>query len=182
MSETSERYRLIGGGFDARVDATPADGWDAPSPCSEWTARDVVGHVVGNHRWLATPVQGGEPQPMADDEDPAEAWRGAFSTIRGLTEDRVAMGTLVDGPAGKMPFEQMLGRFVCMDVLIHTWDLARAVGADEQLDEASVSLAYAELKPMDEQIRSPGFFGPKLEPPPTADIQTEFLYFVGRRA
>ena len=182
MSETAERYRLIGGGFDARVEATPADGWDAPSPCSEWTARDVVGHVVGNHRWLVTAVRGGEPQPMADDEDPAEAWRGAYRAILALSEDPEAMGQLVDGPAGKMPFGQMLDRFVCMDVLVHTWDLARAVGADEHLDEASVSQAYETLKPMDEQIRTPGFFGPKLEPPPAADTQTEFLYFVGRRA
>ena len=182
MSETAERYRLIGDGFDARVDATPASGWDAPSPCSEWTARDVVGHVVGNHRWLAATVQGSEPQPMADDEDPAEAWRGAYRDVLALAEDPVAMGKLVDGPAGTMPFEEMLDRFVCMDVLVHTWDLARAVGADEQLDETSVSLAYATLKPMDEEIRSPGFFGPKLDPPPAADIQTEFLYFVGRRA
>jgi len=182
MSDTAQRYRLIGGGFDATVDATPADGWDAPSPCSEWTARQVVGHVVGNHRWLIATVRGGEPQPMGDDEDPAEAWRAAYAAIVDLTEDPAAMGELVDGPAGKMPFEQMLDSFVCMDVLVHTWDLARAVGTDEHLDEASVAQAYATLQPMDEQIRRPGFFGPKLEPPAGADLQTEFLYFVGRRA
>jgi uncharacterized protein (TIGR03086 family) len=182
MSDTSQRYRLIGDGFDARVAAVPADRWDAGSPCPEWTARDVVGHVVGNHRWLATTVRGGEPQPMAVDEDPAEAWRDAYAGILALAEDPVAMDELVEGPAGKMPFEQMLARFVCMDVLVHTWDLARAVGGDEQLDEGSVTQAYRTLKPMDEQIRQPGFFGPKLEPPADADVQTEFLYFVGRRA
>ena len=73
------------------------------------------------------------------------------------------MDELVEGPAGKMAFEQMLARFVCMDVLVHTWDLARAVGGDEQLDEGSVTQAYRTLKPMDEQIRQPGFFGPKLD-------------------
>ena len=119
---------------------------------------------------------------MGDDEDPAEAWRAAYAAIVDLTEDPAAMGELVDGPAGKMPFEQMLDSFVCMDVLVHTWDLARAVGTDEHLDEASVAQAYATLQPMDEQIRRPGFFGPKLEPPAGADLQTEFLYFVGRRA
>ena len=35
---------------------------------------------------------------------------------------------------------------------------------------------------MDVMIRQPNVFGPKLEPPPGVDLQTEFLYFLGRRA
>jgi hypothetical protein len=69
-----------------------------------------------------------------------------------------------------------------MDLLVHTWDLARAVGADEHLDEDSVRDAYETLKPMDAMIRQPKVFGPKLEPPLDADQQREFLYFLGRRA
>jgi hypothetical protein len=56
------------------------------------------------------------------------------------------------------------------------------VGADERLDEDSVRDAYEALKPMDVMIRQPNVFGPKLPPPPDADLQTEFLYFLGRRA
>jgi hypothetical protein len=56
------------------------------------------------------------------------------------------------------------------------------VGADERLDEDSVRHAYEVLKPMDAVIRQPNVFGPKLESPPGADLQTEFLYFLGRRA
>jgi uncharacterized protein (TIGR03086 family) len=81
-----------------------------------------------------------------------------------------------------MPAGEMISRFMSMDVLVHTWDLARTVGADEHLDEDSVRLAYDALKPMDAMIRRPGVFGPKLEPPAGADLQTEFLYFLGRRA
>ena len=69
-----------------------------------------------------------------------------------------------------------------MDVLVHTWDLARTIGADERLDEEFVRQAYEALKPMDAMIRQPRVFGPKLEPPAGADLQTEFLYFLGRRA
>jgi uncharacterized protein (TIGR03086 family) len=182
MNDTAQQYRLVASGFDARVNATSGDGWTAPSPCAEWTARDVVGHVVGNHRWLATRVRGGEAAPMTDDEDPAEAWRGAYGAVLAITEDPAAMAAMVEGPMGEMPFEQMLGSFVCMDVLVHTWDLARAGGTDERLDEASVGAAYETMKPLDDQIRQPGFFEPKLEPPVGADTQTEFLYFLGRRA
>jgi uncharacterized protein (TIGR03086 family) len=182
MSDATDRYRLVAAGFDARVKATPSDGWDAASPCAEWTARGVVGHVVSNHRWLATKIRGGEAGPMTDDEDPAEAWRHAWGTVLQITGDPAAMATIVEGPVGETPFEEALGSFVSMDLLVHTWDLARAVGADEHLDEASVELAYETMKPMDEQIRVPGVFGPKLDPPAGADTQTQFLYFLGRRA
>jgi uncharacterized protein (TIGR03086 family) len=182
MADGSEHYRLIAGGFDARVNAVVGGDWNAPSPCSEWKARDVVGHVVGNHRWLAAGVRGGETQPMADDEDPSEAWRNAYSAVLELTEDPVAMATKVEGPLGDMPFAEMLASFVCMDLLVHTWDLARAVGGDERLDEVSVSRAFETMKPLDDQIRQPGFFGPKVGPPAGADTQTEFLYFLGRQA
>jgi hypothetical protein len=35
---------------------------------------------------------------------------------------------------------------------------------------------------MDETIRQPGIFGPKLDPTAEADDQTKLLYFRGRRA
>ncbi|CAB4600988.1 unannotated protein [freshwater metagenome] len=80
-----------------------------------------------------------------------------------------------------MPAEQILGRLVATDVLVHTWALARAVGGDETLPVDAVEGAYSGLKPMDAMIRQPGVFGPKVEPPAGADLQTEFLCFLGRQ-
>jgi hypothetical protein len=84
----------------------------------------------------------------------------------------VAVAKEIDGPTGKMP----------AGLLVHTGDLARAVGADEHLDEDSVRHADEALKPTDIMIHQPQVFGPKLEPPAGADLQTEFLHFLGRRA
>jgi uncharacterized protein (TIGR03086 family) len=182
MSRVQERYRLTAGAFDARVLAAPASSWNEQSPCSEWRARDVVAHVVDNHRRLIAEVAGDESKPMATDEDPKMAWTSAYTAMSELTEDPEAMARSVQGPMGQMPLEQLLAQFVCMDMLVHTWDLARAVGGDEVLDEQSVRDAYETLKPMDTVIRQPKVFGPKLDPPPGADVQTQFLYFLGRRA
>ena len=88
----------------------------------------------------------------------------------------------MDGPTGKIPAGDAIGQFMTMDVLVHTWDLARTIGSDEHLDQDSVGRAYDALKPLDAMIRRPQVFGPKLEPPAGADLQTEFLYFLGRRA
>jgi uncharacterized protein (TIGR03086 family) len=119
---------------------------------------------------------------MAPDEDPRLAWDAATRALDEITGDSRALAEEVDGPAGRMPAGDLIDRFVTMDLLVHTWDLARAVGADERLDEEFVRSAYEVLKPMDAMIRQPRVFGPKLEPPPGADLQTEFLSFLGRRA
>ena len=72
----------------------------------------------------------------------------------------------------------MLG---CFDTLVHTWDLARAIGQDERLDADAVTFSFDALRPNDEAIRGPGSYGPRLDPPPGADEQTRFLAFLGRR-
>jgi len=182
VTEVRDRYRLVSNGFDAAVRAVAPDKWEAQSPCEKWRASDVVAHVVEGHRGVIAGVRGGESEPLGADEDPRQAWERATRAIDEITGDAQALAKEIDGPVGTMPAGEIIGRFVTMDLLVHTWDLARAVGADERLDEDSVRHAFEALKPMDAMIRQPNVFGPKLEPPPGADPQTEFLYFLGRRA
>ena len=68
------------------------------------------------------------------------------------------------------------------DHLIHAWDLARAIGADERLDRELVDACYQIAKPREELLKSTGMFGPRIEAPPGADRQTELLALFGRRA
>jgi uncharacterized protein (TIGR03086 family) len=138
--------------------------------------------VVENHRGVIASVRGGESKPLGADEDPRQAWEDASREVSEITGDPEEAATEMDGPTGKMPAGQIIGQFVTMDVLVHTWDLARTIGADERLDEGCVSQAYEALKPMDAMIRQPSVFGPKLEPPEGADVQTELLCFLGRQA
>lgn len=182
MSEDTDRFDQVADGFDQRVRAVPAGKWDAQSPCDEWKARDVVAHVVGNYRSMAAQATGGESTPMGADEDPVQAWTDAYDKMRGLKNDPETMAKSVNGPTGPVPFEQALGGLIAMDTTIHTWDLARAVGGDERLDQNAVRFSRGVLEPMDAMIRRPGVFGPKLEPPAGADEQTQLLYFLGRRA
>ncbi len=181
MSDVQDEYRLVSSGFDAVVKAVTPDQWGAQSPCEQWTARDMVAHVVEGHRGVVASVKGGESKPLGADEDPRQAWEDASRAIDEITGDAEAAATEIPGPTGTMPAGQIIGQFVTMDVLVHTWDLARTIGADERLDEGAVRQAYEALKPMDDVIRHPSVFGPKVEPPADADLQTEFLCFLGRR-
>ena len=182
MTEVQAKYRIAANAFDAAVSAVAPQQWGLQSPCEEWTARDIVRHVVSGHRGVIANVTGGEAKPLSADEEPKQAWESAFRVMGEIAGDADALAKEVDGPTGKMAAGDIIGSFVTMDVLVHTWDLARTVGADEHLDENSVRLAYEAMKPMDAMIRQPGVFGPKLDPPTGADMQTEFLYFLGRRA
>jgi uncharacterized protein (TIGR03086 family) len=182
MTDVQDRYRRIAAGFDAAVSAADPDKWGAQSPCELWSARDVAAHVVTGHRGVVAAVKGGEPAALSTGEDAKQAWEEARRAMEEIAGDAEALAEVVDGPTGKMAAGEIIGRFVTMDLLVHTWDLARAVGADEHLDDESVRHAYEALKPMDAMIRQPQVFGPKLEPPEGADLQTEFLYFLGRRA
>jgi uncharacterized protein (TIGR03086 family) len=181
MSDVIERYEGLAEQFGERVEAAPDDRWDAPAPCDGWTARDVVGHIVDSQRRLVAGVTGTPATPVGADEDPKEAWRSSFAAVKEALATPGALEKQVPSPMGPMPLEAMLGRLLSMDVLVHTWDLARATGGDEHLDQDAVAHAYEGIKPLDAMIRRPGVFGDKVEPPSDADLQTEFLCFLGRQ-
>ena len=164
--------------FDARVQAASADSWGNQSPCAEWKARDVVVHVANNLSGIGAGLGGAEGHEVCADEDIVAAWNRSRDSFLGVlpTAD---LSTSLPGPFGPMPAEQLIGRLISTDVLVHTWDLARSVGGDEALDAESVVQAYSGLKPMDAMIRSGTAFGPKIEVT-DAGLQTEFLSFLGR--
>lgn len=163
--------------------AAPDDAWDNQSPCEDWKARDVVKHVVDTQRRLVWRINGseGEPEPLPAGIDPKQAWNESYAATKEALQQPGALEKTVPGPMGDMPIEFAVGRIYASDVLIHTWDLARAVGGDEALDADAVSQAYKGLQPMDAMIRQNGVFGPKVEAPDGADEQTQFLCFVGRK-
>ena len=120
MTQVQDSYRLVSSGFDAAVRAVSPDEWEAQSPCEQWTARDVVAHVVEGHRGVIAAVRGGASEPMGADEDPKQAWENASRAIDEITGDPNAAAKEMDGPTGKMPAGQIIGQFVTMDVLVHT--------------------------------------------------------------
>ena len=87
---------------------------------------------------------------------------------------------------GPSTFAQQVDMICTPDVLIHTWDLARAAGLDEALDPGEVARNAAGVEAMppevDQAMRDSGHYGPRVEVPADADAQTRLLAFMGRRA
>ena len=61
-------------------------------------------------------------------------------------------------------------------------DLARVIGVDSKLPDALVQGLWDELSPHAEEWRAMGIFGPKVEVPADADLQTRLLGLTGRHA
>lgn len=176
------RYAAVADGFTARLAGVGGDRWSAPSPCTDWTARDVAAHVVDTHRRVLSLVdEGVGTDPVGPDDDLAACWAAATDGVAAALTDGRGEREVASG-FGAQPFASLVGRLLCADTLLHTWDLARATGQDERLDPDAVAAALAFLTPIDEAIRRPGGFAPKLEPPAGADQQTRLLCFCGRAA
>ena len=180
VSEVAGRYAVVADGFEARLRGVGSGQWGSPSPCAGWTAADVVDHVVMTHRRVLGSLQGTEAEALSGTDDRLACWEAARREVEAALADPARASALVGGMFGEQPFESLVGRLVCADTLFHTWDLARATGQDDRLDPAAVARAIEFLAPIDEAIRRPGGFGPRIEPPAGADAQTRLLNFGGR--
>ena len=100
---------------------------------------------------------------------------------RPLLDDPETAGREYDFPhMGRMPLEQVVDMIYTGDVFLHRWDLARATGQEETLDPERCAVMLEGMLPMDEVLRRSGQYGPRVEVPDDADVQTRLLAFIGR--
>lgn len=160
-------------GFDAAVESV-GDKAQALSPCAGWTAAAVIEHVTLVHRAVAA--------ALGRDLDRRCPWDAA--------RDAVSEGLVLDGvrdQAVRLPWLGMggvpLAGFVpvlTMETLVHTWDVARAVGADETLDPFLCVEVYERVVKLEANLRAGDQFGPRVPVPDGVNAQVRLLAFLGR--
>lgn len=182
MTEISDRYRSLADLLAARVREVPADDprWAAASPCEGWTALDVMAHVIDTHDNLLSLIGREVVDRPPVSADPLLALTRTRDAMVSFLEEPTIAGQRVDGPVGPSTWEIDVDRLVCGDVLVHTWDIARAVGLDETLPAEAVRRYHHFLRGLGDVIRGPKLFGPAVEPATDADDQERLLAFTGR--
>lgn len=171
--------------FDSQVRTTPGDRWSAPSPCEGWTARDVVAHCVTNLRALRHCLDGGDffaafGQPV--DGEIVEAWTLARGGVGSILDAAAEAGTETVVVGGNpVPLIAIIDGLM-RDLVIHTWDLGRAVGGDERLPPDLVAAATDAMAMVTDAQRVPGLYGRLVEAPAAADAQVRLLALSGRKA
>jgi uncharacterized protein (TIGR03086 family) len=180
MSEISERYRRLGDAFAAKIEAVPDDRWDSQTPCDEWKARDLIGHVVSTQgMFLGFIGKELKDVPPAEAE-PLAAWNAARAQVQAVLDNPEQAESEFQGFSGKSTFEAAADKFLCTDLVVHGWDLSRATGLDERIEPADVQRARKYMESMGDALRSPGAFGAEVEAPPDAGAQEKMLAFLGR--
>ena len=180
MTAAAEEHRRFAGGFTDRVLGTTD--WDAPAPVEGWLARDVVRHLV---EWFPAFLEAGAGVRLdrgpSVDEDPVAAWQVHSDAVQRLLDDPATESKVLRNPhLGEVPLDHAVDRFYTSDVFMHTWDLARATGQDEKLDPEKCAQLLAGMEPIEEMLRSSGQYGPRVQVPADADVQTRMLGFIGR--
>ena len=158
------------------------DRWDAPSPCTEWCARDLLEHVIGFHDVLLLRPLGAKPARPRD--DPIERWAVTVGALRDVFARPGRFDGVIDVPAiGNNPPTQIDARrivsMLTQDVVVHTWDLARAVGADDRLDPNVCAELVARL-PEGDRLAASGMFAAPVDAPDATDPRELLLTRLGR--
>ncbi|WKX73251.1 TIGR03086 family metal-binding protein [Streptomyces sp. XD-27] len=174
--------------FTDRVHAIRPDQWDAPTPCTEWSVRDLVNHLTAEQLWVPPLVRDGstiEEQGDAFDgdvlgDDPVAAWDRAAAEARAAFAAPGAIERTVRLSYGDTPASDYCAQMIS-DAVVHAWDLSRGIGADERLPAALVDFTVREVTPYAADLEKSGLFASPVEPPAGADVQTKLLALLGRR-
>ena len=165
--------------FTAVVETAGDTDWGRPSPCDNWTAADVVDHVVDTQREFLD-KRGADLGPRPDGS-PGEVWAAHRDAVRRVTADDAFTSEEYDGYFGRTTVAETLGNFYGFDLLVHRWDLARALGGDVTWDDTELDLIETSLNGFGDALYMDGVCKPALEVPAGASRQERVLGRMGRR-
>jgi uncharacterized protein (TIGR03086 family) len=172
-------YRRATADAVAVAERVRPDQLDLPTPCSAWSVRDLLDHLVGGTRYLGAAIAGTEPAAPTG-ATAADLRAGVEACLAGLAEPG-ALERTCTSPLGFnwTVLEATAGTF--MDVLIHTWDLATATAQPAALDPGLVDACVEMFLPdMPERGRAAGIVGPAVSVGDDAAPQDRLLAAMGR--
>ncbi len=156
------------------------------SPCSEWTALDVLGHVGAGIDFGTRLLRGERPtwaplDPPGDGVtgDPHRWWDLLASSAR-QSVAAVDLAAQVETPNGKRTIGDGLS-FPALDLYVHGWDLTRSVGLDTAIPTEAIEFAHDFLDPLPaERLRHPGVFSAPVVGAPNLTTTQAFIAWTGR--
>jgi uncharacterized protein (TIGR03086 family) len=177
VDELVERHARACADFARVAHSVGADAWSAPSPCTEWTARDVVEHVIGFHEFLLLRPLGVRAQrPRAD---PAARWDATANALFGALSADGAVDRATELPGGGTSTPGTMLDALTTEMLVHTWDLARAAGVEPVVDDELWERALMATRGSD-PARGQGMIGAEVAVAARAPVVDRLVAFYGR--
>jgi uncharacterized protein (TIGR03086 family) len=148
----------------------------------------LVNHVIGVHHRVARLVSGGSLDEYVATRD--NDWVGVDHIAAWHEGVRALDETITNVPSLDIPVAYRIPRsargaigLTAFDTAVHTWDVSRAIGFDERLDDGLVEYAlgfmdWIRTQPLLEAL----FDSPKGHLPKGASAQARLLKLAGREA
>ncbi len=170
------------------AEAVTDDMLPAPTPCGDYTVRDLLAHVMGltiafrdAAAKAGTPAQDAVPGRAALDDDWRDQLPGRLLAMAAAWHAPQAWEGLTKVGGGTMP-APIAGQAGLNELVVHGWDLARATGQPYSCDEASAH-ASAEFLALASAAAEPGQrgpFGPAVDVPSGAPVLVRAIGLSGR--
>lgn len=191
----AERFIVASAEFERRLSAVRPEQWGWPTPCTEWNVRQLVNHMAQANLNYLRLLRGGTRADFlrfrdadALGDDPLGGFARSALACAGAFAEPGALALTLDHPLGPISGRRALA-VRTTDSAIHTWDLARAIGADERLDDGLVAWMSEHLGEiyagMTESPVAPGtthrfFAAPTGTLAADASLQDRLLHRMGR--
>jgi len=160
-------YARTVNGWSDQVRQVGVDQWSRPTPCADWTVRELVNHVAGESLWAVPLVRGSTIEEVGDrfdgdllGGDPASVALDAADAGVAAVAERLPHGGTVQLSYGEEQLDEYVRQLVA-DHLIHGWDLAVATGAEMRPDPDVVADVAAWYADREELYRGAGAVGPR---------------------
>ena len=181
MNPTFAAYQAAFRPLSIVLDAVPAPAWGNASPCTEWTARQVVEHMINTQRELLM-KHGHSLGPTPDITDPAAGFADHAERVLTLVSRDVVVDSTYDGFFGPTTVGTTLVQFYVWDMLVHRWDVARATGGDELIADDELDRIEAGADSFGDALHMDGICEAAVPVPIDADRKTVLLARLGRHA
>lgn len=152
---------------------------DNPTPCTDYTVRGVLEHMIGGATAFAAAYRGEQPSEP-DLSDPLGDFPAVLGDLVGAITAPGALERTVAAPFGAVPGETF-ARFVVLDGLVHGWDMATATGQAYQPPDELVAAADAFAHEALDPLRDGTTFAEATDPSPGAPPIVRLAAYTGRQ-
>ena len=156
----------------------------SPTPCAQWDVRAALDHLIGA-TWMFTLVNHdqavGEDAGGIGDDDPAVALTNAAAANIASWRAPGALDGDRTFPFGTFPADAA-AMMNLSEVVVHTWDIATALGSDATIDPTVAEMLYQFYRPMSlDPYRAHGAFGAEIPADPHDPPADRLLALLGRQ-
>jgi uncharacterized protein (TIGR03086 family) len=167
---------------DGVIAAVKPDQLGDPTPCSEWSVRQLINHMVTGNLVFVSMTTGGPTPDRSQDhlgDDPLGAFRSTVRDLRAAFSAEGVLDRTYPTPFGENP-GIVLVTMRTLEMSVHSWDIAKAVGQSTDLDPELAEWGLRSLQHAMPADRAGSPFDTEQPAPADATAADRLAAFAGR--